>query len=87
MIKKKEKINTLIRKRTLLLWMQKNRIKRTSPLALPELERYIKNCLENIAPLMAEELAINGRNTLRKEDIIRVLEKVKGRNRNVHPET
>ena len=86
MVKKKEKTNTLIKRKGIALWMQGRGIKRISPLAFPELERYIKNCLEDIAPVLAEELAINGRNILKKEDIAGVLEKIKSQNRNVYPE-
>ena len=86
MVKTKEKTNTLIKRSGMPLWMQERGIKRISPLAFPEFEGYIKNCLENIAPILAEELAINGRNTLKKEDMIVVLEKIKNQNRNVYPE-
>jgi histone H3/H4 len=86
MKKKQEKINTLIKRKNLVLLIQKNGIKRAGPDAFSELERYAENCIKCMIPLLIEELAINGRNTLKKEDISKVLRDMENRNKKTYPE-
>jgi len=81
MEKNKDKVNTLIKRKNLALLIQKNGIKRVSPEAILELEIYAKHCIQDIIPLLVEELAMNGRNTLKKGDIIHVLEDIDNKNK------
>lgn len=76
MKKNNSKINALIRRKNIVLTLRENRIKNISKDSLDMLENIMENYLKRIIPLLREELIINGRKTLKKEDVAKVLEKI-----------
>lgn len=75
MEKKIKKANMLIKKKNLIIEMKKLGIKRVSMDSILPLEKYFKEKLSNLISALKEEMIINGRKTLKKEDIKKILEK------------
>lgn len=73
MVKNIKKDNTLIKKKNLILELKKLGIKRVSPEAIIFLEKYLEKNLLNLSVNLKEELIVNGRKTLFKQDIENVL--------------
>ena len=65
--------NTLIKRKNLLILIKKAGIKRISKDALDLMEQYFKDELNILSKLLREEIAVNGRKTLKKEDIHQVI--------------
>ena len=77
MIKNKEKANALIKRSNLVLEMKKQGIRRTSKDSILLLEKYLNDFLQDMLKMLKQEIIINGRKTLKKEDISNVLKKIK----------
>jgi len=75
--KNNKKDNTLIKRKNLILELKKEGIKRVNLKAAIFLEQYFKKSLGVMAKLLKEEMLIQGRKTLKKEDIEKILEKMK----------
>ena len=69
MKKNKEIINTLIKRNNLIKLLNKEGIGRASPKAIKEIGKKIQFYLKKIIKKAKENMAINGRTTLKKEDI------------------
>lgn len=69
MKKNKEINNTLIKRNNLIKLINKEGINRTSPEALIEIEKEIKTNITQIIKKAKENMIVNGRATLKKEDI------------------
>jgi histone H3/H4 len=69
MEKSNYKINSLIKRRNLALFMKSKGIDRINPIALNLLEKEIESVIEKMAKVLKERMLINGRKTLRKEDM------------------
>lgn len=74
MIKIKHYNNTLIKRKNLLILIKKAGIKRISKDALDLMEQYFKDELNILSNLLREEIMVNGRKTLKKEDILQVID-------------
>jgi len=74
MEKKSNKDNSLIKRKNLVLMMKKEGIMNISKDSLDLLEGEIERYLESLVVLMKEEMLINGRRTLKKEDVRVVLD-------------
>jgi len=72
-----KKDNTLLKRNNLLFALKKRGIKRVSPTSLFILEDILEKNLLKAINLLKEEMIINGRKTLKKEDIKSVFEKKK----------
>ena len=59
--------------KNLLILIKKAGIKRISKDALDLMEQYFKDELNILSKLLREEIAVNGRKTLKKEDIHQVI--------------
>jgi|GEM_PF-2720651 histone H3/H4 len=68
MKKNNKKSNILIRK-NLKAEIEKKGIKRASSESLDSLERHLKRYLDDLAPILKEEMTIKGRKTLKREDV------------------
>lgn len=75
MEKNKEKTNTLIKRKNLLLLARSLKIKRISPKAIKLIEITIKNDLEALLNKAKENATINSRKTIIEEDIEKTQEK------------
>lgn len=73
MINNKRKINSLIKRRNLVKELRSGGIKRTNSKAVLLIEKYFQNSLENVIRELKEEITIQGRKTLKKEDVEKVL--------------
>lgn len=78
MEKNNKKDNALIKRKNLILELKKEGIKRVNLKAAIFLEQYLKKYLSDMAKLLKEETLIQGRKTLKKEDVEKILEKMKG---------
>jgi histone H3/H4 len=67
--KKQTNNNTLIKRNQLIKFLKEKRIERASPKALTEIEKLIKNYLAKTLDKAKENMTINGRTTLKKQDI------------------
>ena len=67
MEKSKEKDNTLIKRKNLMLELNSQGINRISPNAVLSLEKYMQEFLLNLIPLLKETMQVNGVRTLTKE--------------------
>lgn len=72
MVKNKEKYNSLIKKKNLILLMKNEGIKRASPDTLALFEAKLNDLARKIISAIKEEIDTNGRKTAKTEDIIRV---------------
>ncbi len=77
MEKSKKKNNTLIKRRNLILQIKKAGIKRISPDAVYLLERELEKNLRNIIEKIKEEIIIQGRKTVKEQDVKNVFSKTK----------
>lgn len=77
MEKSKKKNNTLIKRRNLILQIKKAGIKRISPDAVYLLERELEKNLSNIIEKIKEEIIIQGRKTVKEQDVKNVFSKTK----------
>lgn len=77
MEKNKKIDNILIKRKNLVLELKKNGIDRISPDSLLLLESYLRDCLSKIVELLREEVIVHGRRTLKKEDVLAVLNRLK----------
>ena len=77
MVKKQKKVNTLIKRKVLDLKIREGGITRVSPGAFLVLEKYFSDELEKIINSLAEQVVVQGRKTLKGEDVKKVLSKMK----------
>lgn len=77
MEKNKKRDNTLIKRKNLVLELNKKGINRISPESILILEQYFKDSLGRIVEMLREEVIVHGRRTLKREDVLAVLEKLK----------
>lgn len=77
MKKNNKKANTLIKRKKIISMMQKGGIKRINKEAILFLEKNIEEYLFNLIDALKEEITIQGRKTLKKEDCKNVLNKIK----------
>ena len=77
MEKSNNKDNSLIKRKRLVIELKKLGINRASPQAISFLEHTLKKNLIKIIEILKEEMTIQGRKTLKKEDVKNVLNKLK----------
>lgn len=77
MKKSKLKDNTLIKKKNIVLTLNKAGIKRINSDAILSLEKHFSAEAEEIADILKEEMITHGRRTLQKEDVHNALKKLK----------
>ena len=77
MNKNRKKDNTLIKRKNLILMLKQAGINRVSEDALGEIGKALARYVEKLIPALKEELAVSGRATLKKEDIISIIRKRK----------
>jgi histone H3/H4 len=77
MVNKSKKNNTLIKKKNLILELNKQGVKRISPNALEVLENYFSTNLKALGCILKQEIDTNGRRIAKKEDVLLVIEKLK----------
>lgn len=75
MEKNKIKTNALIKRGNLIKELREGGIERANIKAVLSIEKYFKDSLENIIKALKEEIDIQGRKTLKKEDVEKVLSK------------
>lgn len=75
MKKNNKKINTLIKRKNLILKLKKRGIKRANPKAILLLEKWLEQSLNSIIGVLREEMVVQGRKTLKKIDVQEVLKK------------
>ena len=76
-MKKNNKIDNILIRGKLLLELKKAGVKRVNKDALMMLDAYVKENLNKLINILAEELTIKGKKTLKKEDIAELIKKVK----------
>ena len=77
MKKSKLSINTLIKRKNLLLMLKNKGINQTRKEALALIEKMIEKNLEKTILLSKEEMTINGRKILNEKDVLSAAEKLK----------
>lgn len=77
MNKTEQKPNTLIKQKALIELMNSLGISRISPKCLLLIEKHVRNTLEQLSTELKDEMLVQGRKTLKKEDILKVLSKNK----------
>lgn len=73
MIKNKQKDNTLIKRKNLVLLLKQNNLRRVSPIALNAIEKNIHDYITSLSIVLKERLTIKGKKTLEKKDIEEIL--------------
>jgi len=76
MKKNKNKDNTLIKEKNLILELNKKGIRNISKDSLKMIEKHLLDYLQNLSEILKEEMIINGRKTLKKEDVEKALLKL-----------
>ena len=76
-MKKNNKIDNILIRGKLLLELKKAGVKRVNKDALMMLDAYVKENLNKLINILAEELIIKGKKTLKKEDITELIKKMK----------
>lgn len=71
-----KKNNILIKKSGLISVVNNFGIKRINPEALVFIENYVRNELERVSKLLKQEIDTHGRKTVKKEDVLAVIEKM-----------
>jgi histone H3/H4 len=69
MNKNKEKDNTLIKRKKLIILLKTEGINRITPSALQELDKNISEEIQNMAKKLKEKMVIDGRKTLLIGDV------------------
>ncbi len=69
MKKNNSKINTLIKRKSLIKLLRKNDIGRISPEAINKIESLIKDFIMSLSSALKEKITTKGKKTLEKEDI------------------
>lgn len=77
MKKNKLKVNTLIKRKNLILALKRSGIKRISPGSVHLIEDFFAKSINSLASLLKEEILINGRKTLIKRDVQKAIKKLK----------
>ncbi len=76
MKKIKKKYNILIKKKNLILELNKKGIRNISKDSLNILERHLEDYLQNLSEILKEEMIVSGRKTLKKEDVEKALSEI-----------
>jgi histone H3/H4 len=76
MIKNKLKDNSLIKKNNLIVLMKQHGVNRVDKESINCLENETANFLDKVVLLLKEEMTINGRKTLRKQDVKKAIKKL-----------
>jgi len=71
---KSSKVNTLIKRKNLVLKLKTLGVKRVSPESVLFLEKFLEDNLEKIIEVAKEKMIVNGRKTLVEEDVKKALE-------------
>ncbi len=79
MVKNKKKDNALIKRKNLILRLKNAGIGRVSVEGVLALERVLEKKLEGITEILKEEMIVQGRKTLKKEDVENVVKKIEDR--------
>jgi histone H3/H4 len=82
MAKNNKKDNALIKKKSLILKLNKAGVKRISPEAWAVLNEYFKSNVEAISAFIKQEIDVNGRKTAKKEDVFSAIKKLKIQDKN-----
>jgi histone H3/H4 len=61
--------NSLIKRKNLILLLNKEGITRINPKALDEIEKKTKEDFEQLAKILSQKIIIKGKKTLEKEDV------------------
>jgi len=77
MEKNNQKINSLVKRKTLNKILKKAGIKRASKKAIILLEKNILEEIQRLAKELKQEMIINGRETLKEKDVINSINKIK----------
>ena len=77
MEKNNKKANALIKRKNLVLELRKQGVKRINPDALYLLENYLGDFLGGMIKQLREERDIQGRKTIKKQDVIKISSKKK----------
>lgn len=68
-----KKDNTLIKKKNLVLRLKEKGVKRINKNSVLVLEKYFEDSLDKIIDILKEEIFVQGKKTLGKEDVERIL--------------
>ena len=74
-----KKTNALIKRKNLITRLKKEGITRASLVVVKGIEKEIDKHLLSILVLLKEELIVNGRKTLKKEDVLNAVKKLKNK--------
>ncbi len=80
MAKKYKKANGLIKRTKLQTQIKKAGVRRISPDALDFLEDVLGRYINKLALLLNDEIMVNGRKTLKRKDILEVLNRLDKKN-------
>ncbi|MDP4039944.1 MAG: NFYB/HAP3 family transcription factor subunit [Candidatus Pacearchaeota archaeon] len=73
MVKKNKKANTLIKKNLLKRLFRQAGIKRISPEAISEIEKFVVKKIETLRDKLKEKITINARKTVKEKDVKEIL--------------
>jgi histone H3/H4 len=82
MAKNNRKDNALIKRKNLILKLNRAGVKRISPESWIVLNEYFKNSIESLFILLKQEIDVHGRKTAKKEDVVSAIKKLKIQEKN-----
>lgn len=82
MAKNNKKDNALIKRKSLILKLNKAGVKRISPESWAILNDYFQNNVEIMFKFLKQEIDVHGRKTAKKEDVISAIKKLKVQEKN-----